>query len=388
MMPAILGMTVNRVANEGRRLRALFAAGAMALATGPAFAAAANPTGSLDPNSYATAADFDAIEQNGQFAGSYDFTPVTMDGFTAVTPDARTPRVTLVDGVTLGFGAGESLASRFNAYDATGKVFDGLFLDAAAVRGSYAALASGGTYVDASVDLSPSLHLALGAQSVSQGKGFYFSPALSVDQLGGIGVAEDWRDANTLLAGISWDVSPWAGIGFSASQTSENNGVLGNFDPAVRSADTSALGVSARIRLGGGWTTTASFAQANTKLDLKPGLAAAWTDDWRSRSYGIAVAKNGVFGNDTMGLAVTRPAPGMGGSGFDLISGSGASAQPLPESLLLDGQSSETDFEVGYLTTFLDGSVALQANAAYQMNFAGQTGNNAVSFLSRAKIKF
>ena len=48
----------------------------------------------------------------------------------------------------------------------------------------------------------------------------------------------------------------------------------------------------------------------------------------------------------------------------------------------------ETDIEVGYVTTFLDGSLALQTNASYQMNFAGQTGANSVSLLSRARIKF
>jgi hypothetical protein len=47
-----------------------------------------------------------------------------------------------------------------------------------------------------------------------------------------------------------------------------------------------------------------------------------------------------------------------------------------------------TDIEVGYVTTFLDGSLALQTNASYQMNFAGQTGANSVSLLSRARIKF
>jgi hypothetical protein len=55
---------------------------------------------------------------------------------------------------------------------------------------------------------------------------------------------------------------------------------------------------------------------------------------------------------------------------------------------MLAGTTPETDIEVGYVTTFLDGSLALQANASYQMNFAGQTGTNAVSLLSRARIKF
>ena len=48
----------------------------------------------------------------------------------------------------------------------------------------------------------------------------------------------------------------------------------------------------------------------------------------------------------------------------------------------------ETDFQLGYVTNFLDGAVALQTNAAYQTNAQGQRGATAVSLLSRAKIKF
>ena len=48
----------------------------------------------------------------------------------------------------------------------------------------------------------------------------------------------------------------------------------------------------------------------------------------------------------------------------------------------------ETDVELGYVTTFLDGALALQANAGYQMNLAGQKGQNSVTVLSRAKINF
>ena len=51
-------------------------------------------------------------------------------------------------------------------------------------------------------------------------------------------------------------------------------------------------------------------------------------------------------------------------------------------------QAPETDIQLGYVTNFLDGALALQANASYQMNYQGQTGATAVSLLSRAKIKF
>ena len=88
-----------------------------------------------------------------------------------------------------------------------------------------------------------------------------------------------------------------------------------------------------------------------------------------------------------MGFAVTRPiqiysgsaefAPGAG-VGDDLARISLANAKP------------ETDIELGYVTTFLDGALALQANAAYQLNTQSQSGNttNSLAVISRAKIKF
>ncbi len=48
----------------------------------------------------------------------------------------------------------------------------------------------------------------------------------------------------------------------------------------------------------------------------------------------------------------------------------------------------KTDFQLGYVTNFLDGALALQANASYQTNYQGQPGATAVSVLSRAKIRF
>jgi hypothetical protein len=62
--------------------------------------------------------------------------------------------------------------------------------------------------------------------------------------------------------------------------------------------------------------------------------------------------------------------------------------QFFSRSNMLEGTTPETDIEVGYVTTFLDGSLALQTNAAYQMNVAGQNGATSVQLLSRARIKF
>jgi hypothetical protein len=257
------------------------------------------------------------------------------------------------------------------------------------VNAPYATAANGGSFMSLNFAPDDDLHLSIGAASLGSGMGLdWTSPSIAIAQLGGAPTLYDTRSANSLLAGVSWNFAKWGGIGLTASQTNEQNGLLGNFSPAVQTADTSAFGVSARVELGGGWMTTASFADAITKLDLKPGLGAT-ADDLHTRSYGIAVAKNGLFGNDAMGLAISRPAPGSTGtSEFALLSGMNARPQFVESDRLFDGHAPETDFEFGYVTTFLDGSVALQTNAAYQMNFAGQNGTNAVSLLSRAKIKF
>jgi hypothetical protein len=371
--------------------RALCVAGLFAFAANGAQAdsAAHGATPPLDLTAYTTAGNFDAIAPRTRLAGQFDLGPSdTLPGLEA-TPPQGAGHLDLLDGVSLDFGSGADLAGRFNSYDAAGsRAYDGLFFDAAAVNSPYAAIADGGSFLSTTIDLGDSLHLTLGEASLASGlKSFASGPDMALARLGGLNSFYDTRSAGSLLAGVSLDVAPWGGIGITATQSSEHDGLFGRFNPAVRSADTTALGVSARVRLGDGWMTTASFAQAITKLDLKPGLGGP-PESLPSRSYGIAVAKRGLFGNDAMGVAVTRPA-GAGGSDFDLVSGIAARPQQvLPENFLIDTKSPETDFELGYVTTFMDGAVALQTNAAYQMNFAGQSGSNAVSFLSRAKIKF
>jgi hypothetical protein len=298
--------------------------------------------------------------------------------------------VPLTDNTSLSFGANADLAGKFNLFDAAGSnAYDGLFFSASSVNSPYASLADGGSFASLNFAPADGLRLFIGGASLAAGNDIYtMSPSETVARFGGAPLGYDSRSANSLLGGVSWNFAPWAGVGLTASQTSEQNGVLGSFSPAVKSADTSALGISARVQLGGGWMTTASFAEGITKLDLKPGLGGT-VDEMRSRSYGFAVAKRGLFGADAMGLAISRPAPGtIGGSEFALLSGIDANPQLVQDNHLLQNQAPETDFELGYVTTFMDGALALQTNASYQMNFAGQSGATSVSLLSRAKIKF
>jgi len=146
-------------------------------------------------------------------------------------------------------------------------------------------------------------------------------------------------------------------------------------------ASTRAVSVSARLGLGSGWVTTASFSEGLSQLDLRGGAVS----EAREQSYSFAITKHGLFGDDALGLSLSQPAPSMAGSFASLLGG--GDLPPLVAGRTLAGRP-ETDFQLGYVTNFLDGAVALQTNAAYQMNVQGKNGASSVSLLSRAKIKF
>jgi hypothetical protein len=293
--------------------------------------------------------------------------------------------IALVNGIDLQLGYKVDLTGRVTSLDAPS--YNGLFLSASSLDAPYASLASGGDFIGATAALANDLHLTFGGASLAPGYSTFSAGAASaLARVGNDANPFSMRAATSLLGGLSWDIDKWAGLGLTASQTSEHGGVLGTA-AAGMNANTTALGVSAHVAFGNGWVTTASYNEGFTQLDLKPGFSPSLADNLRTRSYGISIAKNGLFGDDALGLAVSRPAFGADGSAF-ITMPSGPGAQFFARRDLLEGTTPETDIEVGYVTTFLDGALALQTNASYQMNFAGQNGTNAVSLLSRARIKF
>lgn len=292
--------------------------------------------------------------------------------------------VSLVTGLDLELGYKVDLTGRAAPFDAAGaRAFDGLFLSSL----DHSSLASGGNFIGATAALADDLHINVGMMSLASGDSTYTPDAFTaLARIGGPQNAYNPRSANSILAGVTWDFATWGQLGIIGSHTNENDSVLGMTAPGAE-ATTSSLGVSARVHLGNGWVTTASYSEGTTQLDLKPGITLLGRgDDMPTRSFGIAIAKNGLFGDDALGLAVSRPALGATGGEFITMPGSGG--RFFSRNHILEGMTPETDVEIGYVTTFLDGAVALQTNASYQMNFAGQTGNNAVQLLSRARIKF
>lgn len=236
-------------------------------------------------------------------------------------------------------------------------------------------LANGGFYTGFTWMPSQTLHLRLGmAERSDRLERFSFDPVSTLP------LAYDSAGSRSLMAGLDW-AGNWGNVGLTAIESSQNGlpYALGNLTAAH--ADSGALDMAAQLKFGNGWVTSASYAQGFTQLDQQPAHAID------SGSYSIAIAKHGVFGDDAVALSFSHPAAGVLQNGFDMIAASGA-LPPLFAAGKVPNQAPETDLQLGYVTSFSDGAVALQANAAYQMNYQGQTGATSLSVLSRAKIKF
>jgi len=276
-------------------------------------------------------------------------------------------------------GRGLDVASRLLSYGGGAQPF------LSAVSAPYLSLANGGRYGGFTYAPADNVRLRAGvALSSERLDRFSFDPAAPS---GPLALTYDASQSKSLLGGISWDATSALGLDFTAI-SSERSGVplgFGNAAAISPKAATQALGVSAHMDIGQGWVTTASFSDGLTQLDQRDTAGAT---SLHEQSYSFAIAKHGLFGDDALGLAFSRPAPSMAGS---FATGLTASSE-LPPLVVAQGlgagRATESDIQLGYVTNFLDGAVALQTNAAYQTNFQGQPGATSVSLLSRAKIKF
>ena len=261
--------------------------------------------------------------------------------------------------------------------------FDGLFYSVAPLGATYAGLSSGGAYAGLHFKLLEGLDFTLGQASSGPGWNRYLvSPRSAFAAFGGR-LPFDTRYTNAVVAGMAWNFARWGGLALNASQTNEHGGVLGIANPAI-GARTSALGVTAHVNFGGGWVTTASYNEGLTQLALRPG-AISPSASFRTESFGVAVAKQGLFKkNDALGLAFAQPAPSFG---TPLTADKSNELQFYGHDKMT-AIAQETDIELGYKTQIFGDTVALTTNAAYQMNTGGVTGRDSVSLLSKAKIKF
>jgi hypothetical protein len=368
-------------ARAGLAVAACFAVGTSALAQN-----AANPTVYL-PTSLALYSPASLQGPSG------DGVPSLLSSETRALFAGRNPlhdletTAAIAPGVDLSVGSGVDLTGRFNGYGQH-SANDGLFLFNETAP--YAAQVSGGNFVGATIALASDLHFSVGHASLAAAHSSFDVPLFSsLTQPYGLRDALLGRSANATFAGIDWNFAPSSGISLTASSSSEQNSLSASVDrskAALSRVSSSAVAATAHVGLGDGWVTTVSFTQGVTQLDLKPTSNLLGTS-LDTRAYSVSVAKHGLFAeNDSLGLAVSRPIEDFAGR---------LNVAPLSNSddlggnpLLPFGARPETDLELGYVTSFFNGALNLQANAAYQMNVEGQNGTNSLTVLSRAKINF
>ena len=265
------------------------------------------------------------------------------------------------------------------AFPAENMTFGGMFGSDVPMFTSASALAGFGTFDQAVVGLAEDLRFSIDRTR-------FQAPG---DLLG----ERDAPDSLATTARLSWDFTEWGGLDLAATHTREEHGLLGIATSAATgdSAETISLGVSARVGFEDGWVTTVSYTEGFAQLDLKQtGMTGAAPEAVQVRSYGVAIAKHGLFGDDALGLAVSRPLYVVDGVSDLAVRPAGSlllGVDPAATPSLLTG-APEADIELGYVTTFMDGALALQANAGYQVNVNGQKGADAVSGVARAKINF
>jgi hypothetical protein len=253
--------------------------------------------------------------------------------------------------------------------------FSDLQVDPTALPPLGTALLSSDALRSAHFALTPTLHL----DAIAMPNQVSLTPAYGApDSLG-----DNWNN-KSLAAGLSWNFAQWGDVGLTARR--DNYFVISSRTPSLASvgqARSEALGMAAHLSLGSGWVTTATYSQALTQLDLRSAASSV-----PSQSYSFSIAKHGLFGDDALGLSFSQPAAGA--PDHDLASLVALDNLPpvYASAPHLANYKPETDIQLGYVTSYLNGALALQTNAAYQMNVQGQSGTNAVTLLSRAKIKF
>ncbi|MGA9796916.1 MAG: hypothetical protein WBQ17_15440 [Rhizomicrobium sp.] len=267
-----------------------------------------------------------------------------------------------------------------NAFDAAGDACrptsDALFPASLASAAPIAVLSDGA----GAIKLTDELDLNFGGATLAQ------QPLAQLQPFSGSMREEAVRPlAQASFAGVSWNVARGASLSLIAAQSTAND----PFEkPALNSLAKSQRAVSAgaSAELGSNWVTTISYGQGTSQLNLRSGNLLGDDDLLHSHTLALSIAKRGLFGNnDSLDIGIARKLQSYTPN-IDFSGGDGLDTGPLPKSNALTVP--ETDFEVGYVTTFLDGALALQANAGYQANVYGQNGQNALTVLSRAKFNF
>jgi len=337
-------------------MRRLVTTAALSMLVGALWASAASAAMSIaSPSKSAAATDHIANLNLGS---------VTAPALALDAPSLRPNVVSIARGMQLELAHGRN-------WDPYGDVFPASASLNSAFLGGTNIFAGASFALGRDVDLNVG-HLALGLDALND-----TPSALSRDLAQRL--ATNLRSIGTTSASLNWNFTEWAAVGLTASRSNGNSALLGASLRNGAPADSSALGISARVGFAEGWVTSLTYAEGVTQLDLNRDQLGK-SDPVRSEAYGIGLAKTGLFGDDAFGIALSRP--------LQVYTGSNSFGALNTNFALANTQARESDVELGYVTSFLDGSLALQANAAYQVNAAGAKGQNALAAVARAKLNF
>ena len=133
----------------------------------------------------------------------------------------------------------------------------------------YLALANGGRYTGLTFVPADNLRLRAGV-SVSSERLDQFSFGSTLPS-GPLGLTYDASQSESLLGGLSWDVTSALGLDITGVSSQRSGVPLGFGDDAAIApkASTQALSVDAHMDIGQGWVTTASFSDSLTQLDQR-----------------------------------------------------------------------------------------------------------------------
>ncbi len=294
-----------------------------------------------------------------------------------------------VAGFGLDVGHNLNLASSFTNFG-TGAELNAGFLSNSTLASPYLGLADGGDYVGVNFAPNTSLKMRFGYQSLSRDDAAYRFvagiPTTIADPTA--------REAQAMLVGATYTLTPWASVGLTVTHAREQGSVMGGYTTGALAlgdvTTTSAAGFSSRVSMGSGWETNLSWSGGTTDLGIAPeGLLVSANRVW-SQSYGIGLTKRELFGDDAVSFALSRPVHVTGGSAtLRAATGLDSNLNLIfdSEHLSLATQHPETDFEFGYAAQILGGAVALRTNAIYQTNVGGEAGRDGVAVLARAALK-
>lgn len=307
--------------------------------------------------------------------------------------------VRLRDNDTLTFGHEMTMAGRFNALDLrASEAFDGLFLSAEALNSPYLSLTDGGDFASYATDVGEGLRLSVGHAAVSADTANVFADGVYSlqEQLATVtGDPNHQRSASNTMVSLTYAAAPWAMLGAVAGYTDEENSLLGAREYGALAltgqAHTVSAGASARISLGDGWIATGSWSMGTTSMTPENGSLIASVSEIQSQSYGIAISKRGVIGDeDSIGLSVSRPLHVT--SGTAVLRGAVAVTEAREivygsETLNLASGAPETQVELGYTTPVAEHET-IGISALYQENAGGEAGRDAVGLVANWRMQF